>query len=140
MIIIEKDTEFGLPENYNREKLISWLHSCAKKFQIKINQLSISFLDDNGLQQINNEVFNRNYLTDTITLSYRESEGIFSGEIYISLQRVESNARKYHTTYLKELLRVVIHSFLHVIGYEDKTEEQKRRMKCLEDWCLEYYS
>ena len=140
MILIEKNTDFPFPHAFDKEKLILWLEQCIKKFQIKINTLTISFLNDNDLLEINKTVFNRDYLTDTVSLSYKEDGHAYSGEIYISLERVKDNAEQYQTSYFNELLRVVIHSFLHVIGYDDHTPGEKEAMRCLEELCLDIYS
>jgi rRNA maturation RNase YbeY len=140
MILIEKNTDFPYPGGFDEEKIVRWLEKCAGKFQIKINNLIISFLDDSALLEINKRVFNRNDLTDTVSLSYQEGANTYSGEVYISLERVKDNAEPYQTTYFNELLRVVIHSFLHVIGYDDHTAGEKKAMRCLEDLCLDIYS
>ncbi len=139
MIFIENETSFPLPCSFNENQTVSWLEECLNKFQITENQIVITFLNDEQLLNVNKHIFNRDYLTDTISLSYKEENKI-SGEIYISLERVYENSQNFDVTYLNELLRVIVHSFLHVIGYADDTPEQKERMHCLENLCLQYYS
>jgi len=138
MILFEYDTGFPLPEDWDEEKVRKWLEECIRKFQVKVNSLIYTFLDDEQMQTVNLQIFDRDYLTDTITLSY-ETEGVYDGEIYISLSRVRENTAQYGSGYLKELLRVIIHSFLHTIGYGDQTEDEKKAMHCLENECLKYY-
>ena len=139
MILFEYDTGFPLPEDWDEEKVRKWLEECIRKFQVKVNSLIYTFLDDGQMQIVNLQIFNRDYLTDTITLSY-EQEKDYGGEVYISLERVRDNARKYNTSYLNELLRVIVHSFLHTLGYNDHTTDEKQQMRCLEDECMKYYT
>ena len=78
---------------------------------------------------------NHDYYTDVITFDYREGK-ILSGDVFISLDTVQSNALEFNTTYEDELHRVIVHSVLHLIGYKDKTDEDARVMRLNENYCL----
>ena len=138
MIIFEYETDFPLPDDWDEQKVRTWLEECIRKFQVKLDSLVFTFLDDERMREVNRAVFNRDYYTDTVTLTYDTGETL-SGEIYISLPRVRENAQKFETTYANELLRVMIHSFLHTLGYNDYTDDEKKQMRCWEDECLRYY-
>ncbi len=56
--------------------------------------------------------------------------------IYISVDRVRENAANYKVAFTTELHRVMVHGLLHLIGYKDKTEEEQKIMRSMEDNCL----
>ncbi len=87
------------------------------------------------IRRINREYLQHDYATDTITFSYSEGPGI-EGEFYVSLDVVEENARRFGTTFDDELMRVTIHSSLHLAGYEDFSEEERKEMTRREDHYL----
>ena len=76
---------------------------------------------------INKEYLNHDYYTDIITFDYTEN-GIISGDIFISLDRIRDHAKEYEVTFENELYRVIAHGVLHLIGYNDKTEEDQDLM------------
>jgi len=94
------------------------------------------FTNDDYLLQINREFLKHDYYTDVITFDY-SSDNILSGEIYISVDRVKENALNYEVSYQDEVTRVMIHSVLHLCGYKDEKDEEKRIMRSLEDLWLE---
>lgn len=101
----------------------------------KIGHISIIFCSDNYLLDINIKYLNHNYFTDIITFNYVEGE-IISGDLFISIDRVKENASEFETIWIKELYRVIFHGLLHLIGYNDKTEEEKKIMRIKEDLYL----
>jgi rRNA maturation RNase YbeY len=88
------------------------------------------------IRRINSEFLQHDYVTDTITFRYNEGPDI-EGEFYISLDVIESNARSFGVTFEDELLRVTIHSALHLIGYDDSTVEARAVMTSQEDYYLQ---
>ncbi len=100
------------------------------KFQL--SQIEINLINDEELLKINIESLNHNYYTDIITFDYREGRNI-SGDIYISIDRVKENAREYKTSAQDELLRVIIHGVLHLVGFMDKKKEEKTKMTQMEN-------
>lgn len=101
----------------------------------KIGHISLIFCSDNYLLDINIKYLNHNYFTDIITFNYVEGE-IISGDLFISIDRVKENAIEFETIWIKELYRVIFHGLLHLIGYNDKTEEEKKIMRIKEDLYL----
>ncbi len=106
----------------------------------KIKSLSFIFCSDSYLTDINRRYLNHNTLTDIITfnLNTNISEKA-AGEIYISTERVLENAKKYKKSVESELHRVIFHGVLHLIGYNDKTKNQKKIMRSKEDYYLNSY-
>jgi len=88
------------------------------------------------IRRINRDFLAHDYATDTITFGYNEG-GEVEGEFYISLDVIESNARRFGVMFEDELLRVTIHSALHLMGYEDETPELRIAMSRREDLYLD---
>ncbi|MCS6832000.1 MAG: rRNA maturation RNase YbeY, partial [Flammeovirgaceae bacterium] len=102
-----------------------------------LREINYIFCDDYFLHQLNVEYLQHDTLTDIITFDYTEDrrKGI-EGEIYISIERVEDNAKELGIAFKDELDRVIIHGILHLLGYRDETEEEEKEMRRLEDDCL----
>jgi len=102
----------------------------------KVGEISIILCSDKYLLEINIEYLKHNYYTDIITFNYVEGN-LISGDLFISIDRVKENSIVFNTGLIKELYRVIFHGILHLIGYNDKTEEEKRIMKTKEDLYLD---
>jgi probable rRNA maturation factor len=98
----------------------------------KIKKIMFIFCDDEKLLKINIRHLGSDYLTDVIAFDY-SSLPFVSGEIYVSIERVKSNAKKFNVSFDNELFRVIIHGVLHLCGYNDKSSEGKKKMKKKED-------
>jgi rRNA maturation RNase YbeY len=88
------------------------------------------------IRRINREFLGHDYATDTITFRYNEGAEI-DGEFYISLDVIAENASRFGTSFESELLRVTIHSALHLIGYDDGSVEARKAMTDREDHYLQ---
>lgn len=96
------------------------------------------FTNDKKLLEMNIKFLKHNYYTDVISFDY-SSEEIVSGEIYISIERVRKNAKRFNNTILEELLRVMIHGVLHLCGYKDKSRDEKNLMNFRQEQRLKEY-
>lgn len=111
-------------------QLISLL---KKDFDFNIETLLINFVTSEYLLKINKEFLRHNYLTDIITFDYSKKKDLFDAELYISVQDASRNAKKYHSSLEQELMRLVIHGVLHILGYDDKSPKKRAVMKALEN-------
>ena len=91
--------------------------------------------DDEKVYEINTEFLGHDYYTDIITFDYSRGS-ILNGEIYISEPRVRENAFKYDTSFGTEMRRVIFHGILHLCGYDDSTEGERKNMSEMEEMYL----
>ncbi len=117
-------------------KLISLLQ---KELNFKIDSLDISFVNSSEIARLNTKYLNHNYSTDIITFDYSKSDSSIEGEILISVEDAFENAKKFKISLKEELLRLLIHGILHILGYNDKTINQRRLMKTKENILLRRY-
>ena len=101
----------------------------------KMGEISVILCSDKYLLEINIEYLKHNYYTDIITFNYVEGK-VISGDLFISVDRVKENSTEFNTGFIKELYRVIFHGILHLIGYNDKTEEEQKLMREKEDLYL----
>jgi len=121
----------------NKIKLRRWLLICAGKEKYSIGELNYIFCSDNYLRKINKQYLNHDYFTDIITFSTSEpGDKRISGDIFISIVRVRENAKSYKASVSDELHRVMIHGLLHLCCYNDKSQQQKNKMRKAENMHL----
>ena len=125
--------KFRLRESNAVKKIIARIISDAG---LKAGILEIIFTSDKKLQEINSEFLGHEYYTDIVTFNYNTARTV-NGEIYISAERVKENAEKYNTKLKAEERRVIFHGVLHLCGYDDRTKEQKKKMREMEDLYLD---
>lgn len=127
-----EDVDFQLE---NEQQIIDWIKNTIQQEAKSATEISYIFCTDEYLYQMNLAYLNHDTYTDIITFDYTE-KSVVSGDIFISIDRVKENAIKFKTTFKNELSRVIIHGVLHLLGYKDKTPEQKQVMRSKEDFYL----
>lgn len=112
-----------------------WLRLVAESEIKRIGSISVIFCSDNYILDVNQKYLQHDYFTDIITFDYCEGDRL-SGDLFISVDSVRENSLKYGTEFKDELNRVIVHGLLHLIGYDDHTEEETALMRKKEDYYL----
>ena len=99
--------------------------------------INVIFTSDIHLSNLKKEFFSKDQWTDVIAFPLQRNSKFIEGEIYISIPTAKKNANVYKEPYKKELGRLIIHGSLHLLGVEDKSAEQKKKMTILEEKFLE---
>ncbi len=113
----------------------SWLAEVVASEGKTFGDISIIFCSDAYLLELNKKYLNHDYFTDIITFDYCEGE-VVSSDIFISVDSVRANAVEYGVPFENELHRVMVHGILHLVGYDDHSEEEVRVMRSKEDFYL----
>jgi len=132
MISFNYETDFKL---LDEAKTSSWISKIIEHHNCKKEEISYVFCDDEYLHRLNVQYLNHDTLTDIISFDYSIGKTI-SGDIFISVERVEDNAKYFDVDFNTELHRVIIHGILHYCGFKDKTEDDAKLMRAKEDEAL----
>jgi probable rRNA maturation factor len=122
-----------------KKKIIDWILLVAYLEHREIDDISYIICTDKYLLALNKKFLKHDEYTDIITFDTTVKKKI-AAEIYISADRIQANAKTYHTTVQTELRRVLIHGILHCCGYGDKTASEKIKMRKKEDEYLQLFS
>ncbi len=124
--------KFRLRDSKVIRKVVSRIISDASA---RSGKTDVILTSDRKVYEINSEFLGHDYNTDIITFNYNKGK-IINGEIYISVDRVKDNAKEFSVAFKTEIRRVIFHGFLHLCGYDDSTEVQKRKMTEMEEMYL----
>ncbi|SRX52602.1 rRNA maturation RNase YbeY [Aequorivita sp. CIP111184] len=136
MIDFTFETDFKLK---NEAILKQWISESIISEGYEMGEILYVFCDDEFLHKLNLEFLNHDTLTDIISFDYKVGNQI-NGEIYISVERVEDNAKDFNTNFDDELHRVMIHGILHFCEYKDKTKKDEFMMRVKEEEALKVLS
>lgn len=128
-----EDIDFQLDNSY---EIVHWISSVVSSHHKKLLEINYIFCSDDYLLEINQEHLNHDYYTDIITFDNAETSGEVEADIFVSVDRVKENAQLQKTSFQNELNRVMIHGVLHLLGFGDKSETEKKVMREKEDACL----
>ncbi len=123
------ENDFNLQDE---DRFRDWLERVARSEERSIGEISFVFCDDDYLLEINQKFLQHDTYTDIITFDNSVGK-ILNADIYISTDRVIENADLYEVKFVEELRRVMVHGVLHLCGYKDRTSEEKREMRTMED-------
>jgi len=119
------------PLSFSAEFYEKWLTDVCVAEEKNLGDLTLIFSSDSYLLKINQDYLNHDYYTDIITFDYCEED--ITGDLFISLERVVENAKNHNVSSENERNRIVVHGLLHLIGYGDKTPEESKLMRELEE-------
>ena len=119
-----------------RRDVSAWVRRVAAGYGKRVGEVAYIFCDDEKILEVNRQYLNHDYYTDIITFDYCEDDTI-SGDLFISLDTVRSNAEAQGTPYDEELHRVIIHGILHLCGINDKGPGERAIMEAAENKALQ---
>lgn len=112
-----------------------WLKFVAGSEMKRLGNINIIFCSDNYILDVNMKYLQHDYFTDIITFDYCEDD-VLSGDLFISIDSVKENSTFYGVSFEDELNRVIVHGLLHLIGYDDHSDDQIKEMRFKEDYYL----
>ena len=112
---------------FKRRAVSAWIKEIAAEYGKKTGELSFVFCSDERILETNRQYLQHDYYTDVITFDYTERDTI-SGDIFVSIDTVMSNAQELGHPFMDELMRVMIHGILHLCGQDDHTADQRKIM------------
>ena len=126
-------------QNIDKKFIHKIVKELKKELEFNLTGIIINIISSEEIVRINKKYLNHNYSTDIITFNYSESEKLLDGEIFISVDDASVNAKKYKVNLKQEITRLVIHGFLHLLGYDDQSQKNKTVMKKLENQLYNRY-
>ncbi len=129
-----EDVDYTLKDKL---KIKRWIQQTVASESKKTGDINIIFCSDEYLLEVNKQYLEHDYYTDIITFNYNTDK--INGDLFISLDRVADNANQNNVPRETELLRVIIHGVLHLLGYNDKTAKEEKEIRAKEDSCIKNY-
>ena len=129
--------DIEIPE-FKPEFFVSSLSNLITSEGFGEGDITVVFVTDEYLLEMNRTHLDHDYYTDIITFDYTESNFI-SGDLFISFDRVLDNSKEFNVSSFNELCRVIFHGVLHLCGYKDKSSEDEKLMRAKESFYLEKY-
>lgn len=118
------------------------LHQIAEIFEsdhhTEFREVEAVFVDEAEIVRINREHLGRDYVTDIISFNYNEpGQPFIEGTLFCCARRIEEQSAEFQTVKRDEFLRVVIHGFIHLMGFDDQTPQDKEIMTRMENQILQ---
>ena len=123
---------------FNSETLSKWIEVLVESHQKRLKGINYHITTDEKVLEVNRLHLNHDYYTDIITFNYNKYDFI-AGDVYISYDRIQDFSRGTNLEFKDEYLRVLAHGCLHLIGFDDKTDDQKLIMREEEDKAIEIF-
>ena len=121
----------------DQQRVKAWIGEVVAKHGMTIGELYYYFCSDDKLLEINRERLGHDFYTDIVTFPLTDCETVLSSEFCISVDRIKENSVTFGRTYESELHRVIIHGVLHLIGFDDHSDEDEKMMREKEEECLQ---
>ena len=136
MIHFAYNTDFSLS---SEPAVADLLNTVAASKGKSIDKLFFHFVSETKIQQVNKDYLKHNFVTDVITFDYSDDKAI-SAEAFVCPEEVLKNAIIHSQLAENELVRVLLHAILHVLGYDDKSKESRQEMRKQEDHFLAIFN
>ena len=134
----KENTSFDIKQ---KNKIKTWLKNIASGYGFEAGDLNYVFCDDEYLLEMNRQYLGHDYYTDIITFDSREDvrNKRLDGDIFISVDTVRANGAEYGEGFEREMMRVIAHGLLHLVGFDDHTAAQQKKMRKAENTALEQW-
>ncbi|MCF8260410.1 MAG: rRNA maturation RNase YbeY [Melioribacteraceae bacterium] len=109
------------------------VENLSKELDFSVFSLQINIVSSQSIIKINGDFLNHNYSTDIVTLNYSGSDSCLEGQLYISYDDARENSVRFGCEIHTEIARLIIHGILHLLGYDDQDEDDKKEMKLKEN-------
>ena len=123
-------------QEISHRETTKWVRAVAASYGKRVGEVAYVFCNDDKILEVNRQYLKHDYFTDIITFDYCEGD-MLSGDLFISLDTVRTNAELFHKTYDDELHRVIIHGILHLVGINDKGPGEREIMEAAENKALD---
>ena len=133
-MITYQTEDIQMPAIKKRETT-EWIKAVAASYGKRVGEIAYIFCSDEKILEVNRQYLEHDYYTDIITFDYTEGNRI-SGDLFISLDTVRTNAEQFDQPYERELYRVIIHGVLHLCGINDKGPGEREIMEEAENKAL----
>ncbi|MGN0234005.1 MAG: rRNA maturation RNase YbeY [Bacteroidaceae bacterium] len=133
--MITYNTEYTQTPDIDQERITIWVRSVARVHGKLTGDINYVFVSDERILEVNRQFLSHDYYTDIITFDYTHQD-VISGDIYISLDTIRTNADLLGQPYERELHRVIIHGILHLCGINDKGPGEREVMEAAENEAL----
>ena len=121
------------------QRVKAWIGEVVEKHGKTVGELYYYFCSDEKLLEINKERLGHDFYTDIVTFPLTDCKAVLSSEFCISIDRIKENAETFGRSYESELHRVIIHGVLHLIGFDDLTDDEEKEMREQEELSLVLY-
>lgn len=139
MVKITYTSVYNPSPKFPKKRVSSWINTVLNQYGFANGSISYVFMSDEELLELNKTHLNHDWYTDVITFNFNEKDSL-SGEILVSIDRVKENAKLFGDgDFINELLRVMIHGVLHLVGFKDDTEEEEKLMRLKENEALSLF-
>ena len=128
-----EDIKFTLTK---KKELRHWITSTIEHNFKNLQLINYIFTSDSYLLSISEEYLKHNTLTDIITFNQSTDQNLIEADIFISIERIKENSKKLNIPFKEELHRVMIHGVLHLLGFNDKSDPEKKEMRKKENHYL----
>lgn len=125
--------------NLDFDHVREWIQAMVGANGYRVGELYYYFCSDEGLLDINQRRLGHDFYTDIVTFPLAKEDDLISSEFCISVDRIAENCLTFGRSFESELLRVMIHGVLHLVGFDDHSEAEIAEMRAKEEECLKYY-
>ncbi|BDQ01887.1 rRNA maturation RNase YbeY [Ignavibacterium sp.] len=130
---------YSIDKKIPKKKLHYFVKLILEDLKLSLSSLELNFIKSDKIREINKQYLSHDYSTDIITFNYSNNKNRIDGEIFISVDDATENAAKYKVSYLEEIGRLIVHGVLHLIGFDDLTPGERKKMKNQENRLIKKY-